>query len=111
MPNTDSPPLDARLLKLAAEDNIVIATTDLAPGDSLAIDGRDVSVTQRIPTGHKLALQPIAPGDRIVKYGLPIGSATTQINPGEYVHTHNVKSDYLPTYTLDGDHPYMDHEA
>jgi hypothetical protein len=33
----------------------------------------------------------------VVKYGAPIGSATRDIGPGEYVHTHNVKSDYLPT--------------
>jgi hypothetical protein len=33
----------------------------------------------------------------VIKYGAPIGSATRDIAPGEYVHTHNLKSDYLPT--------------
>ena len=30
----------------------------------------------------------------------PIGLATQPIAAGFYVHTHNVKSGYLPTYTL-----------
>ena len=32
---------------------------------------------------------------------MPIGSATRDIEPGEHVHLHNMKSDYLPTYTLE----------
>ena len=46
------------------------------------------------------AMRAIAAGERIVKYNCPIGSATAPIAPGDYVHTHNVASDYLPTYTL-----------
>ena len=46
-------------------------------------------------------LRPIPSGSRIVKYGAPIGVATRDIGAGEYVHTHNMTSDYLPTYTLE----------
>jgi hypothetical protein len=35
-----------------------------------------------------------------MKYNCPIGSATAPIAAGDYVHVHNVASDYLPTYTL-----------
>jgi hypothetical protein len=55
--------------------------------------------------GHKVALVPIAAGEKVCKYGAPIGSATRQIRPGEHVHTHNLASDYLPTYTLDNPAP------
>ena len=47
-----------------------------------------------------------APGEIIVKYGMPIGVATEAIAPGEHVHVHNIKSNYTPTYHLadrDGD--------
>jgi hypothetical protein len=40
------------------------------------------------------------PGDKIIKFGVPIGSATKHIDIGEHIHLHNMKSDYLPTYTL-----------
>ena len=47
--------------------------------------------------GHKAAVAAIAAGEKIVKYGCPIGSALRAIRVGEHVHTHNIKSDYLPT--------------
>jgi len=92
---------DPRLLRLAPEDNVAVATTTIDAGETILIDGRPVRLAERIPTGHKLAIRPIAPGEQVVKYGAPIGSATQAIEPGQYVHTHNVKSDYLPTYTRD----------
>jgi altronate dehydratase small subunit len=49
----------------------------------------------------------IPTGEKILEYGAPIGSATCDIRPGDYVHTHNLQSDYLPTYTLDGSNPYL----
>jgi len=33
--------------------------------------------------------------------GSYIGTATADIGRGEHVHTHNLESDYLPTYTHD----------
>ena len=42
--------------------------------------------------GHKYAIRPIAPGENVIKYGMPIGHAKNQINPGEHVHTHNLAS-------------------
>jgi hypothetical protein len=54
-----------------------------------------------LPIGHKLARRTIAPGEKIMKYGAPIGSATARIAVGDHVHVHNVKSDYTPTYHLE----------
>ena len=42
--------------------------------------------------GHKYALVPIKKGENVIKYGSPIGHATCDINVGEHVHTHNVKT-------------------
>jgi len=108
MQNTNpSETTDARLLRLDPQDNVAVATTTLQAGESLLIDGRPVTQPDRVPTGHKLALVRIATGEKVVKYGSPIGSATRDIRPGDYIHTHNLKSDYLPTYTLDGTNPYL----
>ncbi|WP_316791162.1 UxaA family hydrolase [Pedobacter frigoris] len=51
--------------------------------------------------GHKIADCLIREGEKIIKYGVPIGSATTTIEIGEHVHLHNMKSDYIPTYTIE----------
>jgi hypothetical protein len=93
--------LDPRLLHLAPEDNIAVAKTTIPAGDSIVIAGTKMVCDPSLPTGHKVAIVPIAAGEKVIKYGAPIGSATRDIRPGEYVHTHNVKSDYLPTYTYD----------
>jgi hypothetical protein len=96
-----------RLLRLSSNDNVAMPTANLDAGDRAEVEGAKVTLVDRVPVGHKVAVEPIAAGAKVVKYGLPIGSATRDIRPGEYVHTHNVKSDYLPTYTLDGGNPYL----
>lgn len=48
--------------------------------------------TNGIPAGHKVALCDIKKGDFIIKYGQVIGRATENINKGDWVHSHNLKS-------------------
>lgn len=48
--------------------------------------------SEQIPAGHKYALCDIPKGEYVIKYGEIIGRATQDIKPGEWVHTHNVKS-------------------
>ncbi len=50
------------------------------------------TVGEDIPFGHKIAIAPIARGERVMKYGEAIGIASKDIAPGEYVHVHNVES-------------------
>jgi len=101
-----SAPTDPRLIRLSPEDNICAATTTIGAGESLLFEGRTILVADRIPTGHKMAVLPIGAGRHVIKYGAPIGSATRDIRPGEYVHTHNLKSDYLPTFTREASSQY-----
>ena len=42
--------------------------------------------------GHKYAIKPIAVGENVIKYGMPIGHAVKDIAVGEHVHVHNVKT-------------------
>jgi hypothetical protein len=93
---------DRRVLVLSPGDNVAVACADLDAGTELLIDGHAVRLEQAVPTGHKLARRAIAKGERIVKYGAPIGSARAPIAPGAYVHTHNLGSDYIPTWDREG---------
>lgn len=90
---------DRRLLRLALADNILTVIASLEAGEEILVEGRMVRVSVRLPLGHKIAARDLAAGEKIIKYGVPIGSATRAIAIGEHVHTHNLKSDYLPTYT------------
>ena len=47
---------------------------------------------QDIPIGHKVALQDMAAGDTVVKYGIDMGKVTAAIRKGEHAHVHNIKT-------------------
>jgi hypothetical protein len=87
-------------MQLAAQDNVAVALRPLRAGETVLLGDIPIRIERDTAVGHKIAARPIAAGERIVKYNCPIGSATVAIAPGDYVHTHNVASDYLPTYTL-----------
>ena len=91
---------DPRLLLLHEDDNVLVARSRIAAGESLVVGGAPVVLAAPLSIGHKLARRDIAAGEKILKYGAPIGSATAAIARGTHVHVHNVKSDYTPTYHL-----------
>ena len=90
--------MSTKLLRLSPADNIFVAAGGIQAGETLSIGGQSVAVEKAIPLGFKIAARDIAAGEKILKYGAPIGSATQAIRAGEIVHTHNMQSDYLPTY-------------
>ena len=86
----------ANMIILAPADNVGIALRDIASG-SEAFDkqGRRVGASEDILQGHKIALAPIAEGQAIIRFGMPVGRATKAIDRGRLVHVHNVESQYL----------------
>ena len=88
-------------IRLSPDDNILVLAQSMQAGEAVVIDGTGHRLSTALGLGHKVAARKIAPGEKILKYGVPIGSATAAIEPGEHVHLHNMKSDYLPTFTLD----------
>jgi len=85
------------VLLLAASDNVLVAVAELPAGQLLHDDDREIVLPELVPLGHKLARQPIGAGEKIIKYGACIGSATCNIPAGAWVHSHNLASDYLAT--------------
>jgi hypothetical protein len=78
---------DPKLLLLDPADNVLVAIQTLEAGDTLTVDGQRVNVPARLTLGHKLAARAIRAGEKILKYRVPIGSAT--------------QSDYIQTFTLE----------
>ncbi len=89
------------LLRIADVDNVYVLLRPITAGTVLQFGGRETAYENALELGHKIAARDIAAGEKIIKYGAPIGSATRDIRAGEHVHVHNIKSDYIPTYTLD----------
>jgi altronate hydrolase len=83
-------PLSAATIHLHPADNIVIAKTSLQADTRLTADPGDIVVKQTIPSGHKIAVAPIAAGEVVRRYGQIIGFAKRSIAPGDHVHLHNL---------------------
>jgi len=77
-------------IRIHTADNVATALADLPAGSAVAVGAQRVTVTEAIARGHKLALAPIARGDRVIKYGFPIGTASEDIAAGAHVHSHNL---------------------
>ena len=90
MPTEPDMPMEARAYRIHPDDDVaVLLSPVLAAGTVIRVAGTQVVTGQDIPSGHKVALRPIAAGQPIVKYGQPFAVATADIAPGEWVHTHN----------------------
>jgi hypothetical protein len=99
----ETPASAPRLLLMSPEDNCLIARTDLSAGEVVDIDGVAVTLAQAVPLGYKVARTELERGDKVLRYGALIGTVTAAVARGGLLHTHNLVSDYLPTYTLAAD--------
>lgn len=77
---------------LHPNDNVIVALKNYSQGEKIRFGSKEIVLTSRIEFGHKIAIQKIAGGDAILKYGYPIGRAICDINPGDWVHTQNLIS-------------------
>jgi len=80
----------ARALRIAACDDVAVAVDDLGAGETVCIDGSDITLLEAVARGHKFALRDLAANTVVHKYGFPIGRATAAVARGAWVHTHNL---------------------
>lgn len=79
-----------RLIHLHPDDNVGVARSVLLPGTRTATDLGEITIRDKIPPLHKVALLDIPAGSLIRKYGQPIGVARIGVPSGSQLHTHNV---------------------
>lgn len=89
--STADPPV--RLLRVAPDDDVAVALADLESGTTVVASGTaPLRLVEAVRRGHKVALHRLAAGAVVRKYGWPIGRATRDLGPGEWVHEHNLAS-------------------
>ena len=86
------------LVLLSPGDNVLVCAAQIIAGQPISIDCEVFAAPQDVPTGHKVARRALAVGDKVIKYGAPIGSVTAPTARGAHVHAHNLASDYIPTH-------------
>ncbi|MEX2141220.1 MAG: altronate dehydratase family protein [Pirellulales bacterium] len=75
---------------LHPRDNICVAARSLDRGAKIAVGGHSVLLVEPLRQGHKIAITPIEAGEVVRKWGETIGYAARRIEPGEWVHSHNL---------------------
>lgn len=89
---------DKYLKTVEPNDNVATALREVEDGETVEVklgeETRTVPTQDAIQFGHKIALEDISAGDTVWKYGLSIGNASEDIEAGEWVHVHNIESNY-----------------
>lgn len=78
------------VLKLDPRDNVLIALSNLQQGQQVAFNGTVCEVTTDVPAKHKFATADLAPGDKVIMYGVLVGEAMKAIRRGEVITTLNL---------------------
>jgi altronate hydrolase len=80
------------------KDSVLTLLEPGKTGDEVILIGEkkdlQVQLKEDVQAGHKIACEGISKGDQVIKYGYPIGVATRDIGVGDWVHTHNIASNY-----------------
>lgn len=90
---------EPRLILLHDSDSVLVCVSPVHAGDTLRIDGRTIPAPEPVGVGHKIARSQLQQGQKVVKHGAPIGSVTAAVPAGGWIHSHNMKSDYIASHT------------
>ena len=103
----------SNFIVLNPADNVATARCTFKKGLEVLVKGSPIVLRQTIPGGHKMSLVLVKRGQQLVKYGQIIGFAKTDIQVGDWVHSHNVElkevgrdycfcEDYVPVQSVTG---------
>jgi len=87
----------SKFIKLNPEDNVAVCLEAGQKGETVLVDNQQLVLEDDIPVGHKVALESIETNSNVIKYGAPIGHATSPVRPGAHVHVHNLKTNLSGT--------------
>ncbi|KRF41884.1 UxaA family hydrolase [Paenibacillus sp. Soil787] len=80
-------------VRLSPNDQVIIALASFSEGQQLTLeDGAPLILTEDVSRGHKIATDFVPAGHDVHKFGYSIGKASVDIEPGTWVHTHNLRT-------------------
>ena len=77
------------------DDNCATALRYIVKNEIIEVNKYVIMLNQDIPLGHKFALKDLKKGDLVKKYGQSIGFTTEDIKRGDWIHVHNLTSQYI----------------
>ncbi|WP_158729880.1 MULTISPECIES: UxaA family hydrolase [unclassified Flavobacterium] len=83
--------MQKKLIKVNPSDNVAVALVNLAAGENINFENDTITITAAVKMKHKIALNDLNLGDRIIMYGVLVGKASAFIEKGGLLSTDNVK--------------------
>ena len=87
----------ATFLKINPADSVIVCLAPKKQGDIIEVDGKQITVNQDTPAGHKILIADVKEGENIIKYGYPIGHARHNMKAGDWVNENNLKTNLSGT--------------
>ena len=88
-------------IKINPADSVVVCLKPFSKGEKFEIDGKQITVQQDTPAGHKLLIGDAPKDTNIIKYGYPIGHSTKDLKAGEWVNEKNLKTNLSGTLSYE----------
>lgn len=83
--------MQKKLIKVHPSDNVLVALINLENGEQVNFEKTQITLTTDVKAKHKIAAQKFEAGDRIIMYGVLVGTSNSTIEKGEVLTTLNVK--------------------
>src|SRR5271169_1067998 len=81
----------AKVLRLDAKDNVLVALTDLRKGETVSNLGNEYALLSDVPAKHKFLTQDVSAGGDIIMYGVLVGTAIESLRRGDLLSTRNIR--------------------
>ena len=80
-----------KVLQVHPKDNVLVALTALKKGESVATNGQSLALPDNVPAKHKFVTADLQAGERIIMYGISVGTAVEPLRQGSLITTQNVR--------------------
>ncbi len=79
------------VLKVHPRDNVLVALADLKKGSTVEYEGISYTLLDEVRAKHKFFTTDLKKGDKIVMYGVLVGTAQTDVQMGSWMNTENTR--------------------
>jgi altronate hydrolase len=83
--------MSERILKVHPADNVLVALQDLPQGTIIHYNNSDIELQEPIPGKHKFFTEDVQQGDRVIMYGVTVGTVQQPLLRGSRMTTDNTK--------------------
>ena len=80
-----------KVLKVSPKDNVLVALSDLKKGETITYGGENFILQDDVKAKHKFFTTDLQQGDKVIMYGVLVGTAQKFIAKASWMSTENIK--------------------